>query len=169
MVFNHLLKASGWIAMSGVMVLTQLSFPQTGTKSRPGSPALSNAEEASRFIVSFELSPENRFAFIWPLVPMRPAPYESVLLVVERMPRVRSQDGTSRFLVASRHLSINGGLRKPLRPTRGRGGSEQVSLPQRFRVTLVRGRLHLSISIPTGLSLDPQDRNAKIRLYQINQ
>lgn len=171
MVFTHSLRASSWIAMSGItiLLLTQIPFPQTGTKSRAASPSSSSADEASRFIVSFELSPENRLAFTWPVIPMRPAPYEAVLLVVEKMPRVRSKDGRLKSLLASRHLSINGGLRKPLRPTRGRDASERLTSEQRFRVRLDRGRLHLSLSIPAGLSLDSQDRTVKVSLYQINQ
>lgn len=162
------IESLGWIGRSSLLmlVLTQATFPQSNGRARPPK-NLSGARHTSRFIVAFELSPERGFTFTWPLESMRAAPYERVLMVIERMPRVFDDLGKARKskpLVASRHLKINGRLQRPLRSR----GNERESNEQ-FLVKLDQGRLRLALAVPPGVSLDPPHRTAGIRLYQVNR
>jgi len=165
------IESLGWIRRSILLmlVLTQATFPQSNGRTGARPPKnLSGAQQSSRFIVAFELSPERGFTFTWPLESMRAAPYETVLMVIERMPRVfyeRSKGRKSQPLVASRHLKINGRLQRPLR---SRGGNERES-NEEFLVKLDQGRLRLALAVPPGVSLDPPHRKAGIRLYQVNR
>jgi hypothetical protein len=102
---------------------------------------------------------------------MAAAPYGTVLMVIEKMPRVfdeQSRVRKAQALVASRHLKINGRLQRPLRCARSQGRNEKESNEQ-FLVKLDRGRLRLALTVPPGVSLDPSRRTAKIRLYQVNR
>jgi hypothetical protein len=133
-----------------ILLFVQLSYFQSGR------------EESSRFIVAFELLPEKGFNFTWPLDSMHPAPYETVLMVVEKMPRVwneKSRDKNSEMLLAFRHLKVNGRLQKPLTV---RGGQQEK---ERFIVKLDQGRLRFTLSVPPGFSLDPQYKTVRIKLY----
>jgi hypothetical protein len=64
-------------------------------------------------------------------------------------------------LAASRHLRINGVLRRPRTPPQHPGGREE------FVVPLERGRLRLSLALPETLRFDPDRRSAVIRLYHV--
>jgi hypothetical protein len=159
--------------MSGLMILlfAQNSFLQSGERNPDRPPSTSRAEENSRFIVAFELSPEKGFTFTWPLESMRPAPYETVLMVVERMPRVlgeKSKGKRSEPLLASRHLKINGSFQKPLRSSRAGRGATLVRGLEQFLVKLSQGRLGLALSVPSGVSIDPKHQTARIKLYQLS-
>lgn len=136
------------------------SFSQNRATSRP--PQV-RASETNRFIVAFELSPEKGFSFTWPYETMRPAPYESVLMVVETMPRVLTRDGRARSLRASESLKVNGRLQKPF------PGSKSSDRTQQFEVKLSQGRLRFSLVIPEGFTLDRQYRTARIKLYQTSR
>ena len=134
-------------------------FAQTrGTPRQPANP--SRTSVTNRFIVAFELSPEKGFAFTWPYETMRPAPYESVLMVVESMPRVLDRDRRWVSLRASESLKVNGRLQRPLVTTRSSDRAPQ------FEVKLSQGRLRFSLLIPDGFTLDRQYRTARIKLYQ---
>ena len=130
-------------------------FAQTrDTPRQPAPPARTSV--AGRFIVAFELSPEKGFAFTWPYESMRPAPYESVLMVVESMPR----DRRGVALRASESLKVNGRFQRPL-------SSGRISdRAQQFEVKLSQGRLRFSLLIPDGFALDRQYRTARIKLYE---
>ena len=80
-------------------------------------------------------------------------------MVVEKMPRVRDETngGESEPLIASRHLKINGRRQKPTRIANRRAY---------FVVKLDQGRLRLSLSIPTGMSVDAENKIVRIKLYQ---
>ncbi|HET9532840.1 MAG TPA: hypothetical protein VFQ92_20970 [Blastocatellia bacterium] len=151
-----------WGAVFGLMALIfiQIPLPHSEGKGSAGS-ASENAQESSRFIVAFELCEENGFNFTWPFEPMRPAPYEKVLMVVEKMPRVQVEKngGESEPLVASHHLKINGRRQKPYRIT---------NKHTYFLVNLNQGRLRLSLSIPPGFTLDRQHKTASIKLYEFD-
>ena len=161
MVATGCLKLINWGALFGLMVfvLIQIPLPHTDGKDRARSPS-NNTQESSRFIVAFELSEKNGFNFTWPFEPMRPAPYEKVLMVVEKMPRVRGEKGgnESEPLIASHHLKINGRRQKPYRIT---------NKPAYFLVKLDQGRLRLSLSIPPGFTVDRRHKTALIKLYQL--
>jgi hypothetical protein len=137
-----------------------LSFSQTRVPRRPPVPRVTT-KETNRFIVAFELSPEKGFAFTWPYETMRPAPFDSVLMVVETMPRVLDRDGMARSLRASESLKVNGQLQKPLPVSKSSARTQQ-----QFKVRLSQGRLRFSLVIPEGFTLDHRYRTARIKLYQ---
>jgi hypothetical protein len=171
MVTTGFLRFACWGALSGLMafVFIQLAFPHAGGSERAASP-LVDGEEDSRFIVAFELSPEKNRSFAWPIESMRPAPYESVLMVVERMPRALEDTGRtvrSRPLLASRHLKINGRLQRPLRVGPAQGSDTRVNIRETFLVRLAQGRLNLELDIPAGTRFDPAHKTAKIKLYEV--
>jgi hypothetical protein len=143
-----------------VFLYTQTFFSQIGGKTRAEPPSMGDVEESSRFIVAFELTEENGFNFIWPFESMRPSSYETVVVVVETMPRVRDDNngGESELLIASRDLKFNGRRQKPSRIANRRAY---------FVVKLDQGRLRLSLSIPAGMSVDPENKTARIKLYQL--
>ena len=143
-----------------VLVFTLPSLSQRAGKERGAPPSMGDAEESSRFIVAFELTEENGFSVIWPFESMRPSTYETVIVVVEKMPRVRddSKGVESELLIASRDLRVNGRRRKPSRIANRRAY---------FVVNLDQGRLRLSLSIPAGVSIDPENNTARIKLYQL--
>jgi hypothetical protein len=143
-----------------ILICTQTPFSQNGT-GRATLPSIRDAEESSRFIVAFELTEENEFNFIWPFESMRPSSYETVAMVVETMPRVRTKNSGDRaeLLIASRDLKFNGSRLKPTRIANGRAY---------FLVKLDQGRLKLSLTIPSGTSLDSQHNEARIKLYQLS-
>ena len=148
------------LTMYGLIVLlsTQTFSSQIGGKSRGAPPSMVDAE-SSRFIVAFELTEENGFNFTWPFESMRPSTYETVVMVVEKMPRVRDETngGESEPLIVSRDLKINGRGQKPYRVA-----NKQTF----FLVKLDQGRLRLLLLIPSGMSLDPQHNVARIKLYE---
>lgn len=173
MTLTYSVKTRIWIAMSGLAILlfTQVCFPQGGARKRPEPPSTA-AGGSSQFIVAFELSPDRDFNFTWPLESMRPAPYEIVLMVVEKMPGAwdgKGKDRRAKPLAASRHLKINGRLQKPVRILRTVDGAKRVDPREQFLVRLEQGRVRLALSVPPGLSLDPQHNTARIKLYQINK
>jgi hypothetical protein len=150
-----------------VFGLTVSLFSEAGGNSRGGLRTMRIAEETSRFIVAFEMSPEHGFNFTWPPESMQPAPYKTVLMVVEKMPKARAENNANtefKPLIASHHLKINGRPQKPYRVVRGQVGG-QCEQKQIFLVKLNQGRLRLSLSIPPGLTLDNVQNTVSIRLY----
>ncbi|MEW6126078.1 MAG: hypothetical protein AB1757_03360 [Acidobacteriota bacterium] len=113
------------------------------------------------FIVAFDLSPEKGFNFIWPYESMKPAPYETVLMKIKKMPRVfNKRSGQTWQLLASQCLKVNGMLQKPLRIKTNEPGEQ-------FEVKLRQGRLRFSLRIPEGAILDEQYQIARIELYEV--
>jgi hypothetical protein len=103
----------------------------------------------------------------WPDESMRPAPYETVLVVVEEMPRARgaqNQGGRFATLPARKHLTINGRALEPIRNQPG--GAHGVNSRERFRAPLDHGRLRFALSIPAQTALDPMHDTARIKLYK---
>lgn len=140
-----------------------VSFSQTAGSYRSKPPANGGAEDNNRFIVAFELSPEKGFTFTWPYESMRPAIYDTVLMKVKRMPRIINEyTRQSKPLLASRTLKVNGALQKPLHlKTNG--------MPEQFEIRLHQGRLRFALMLPERATLDPQDKVARIELYEINR
>lgn len=136
---------------------------------RPSESAPTDSTEArGRFIAAFDWLVERSPEFVWPFESMRPASYDSVLMVVERMPRVvdgKSKAQKSEPLIASRHLKINGRLQKPVRSVRGPVGGRQ-SEQQEFLVKLEQGRLRLTLMSLPGKTFDPEHRLIRVKLFE---
>jgi hypothetical protein len=138
--------------LSGVFLVETLPPKRGGAAQDP----------ARRFIVAFQLAGERGFDFTWPHASLPRFPERQVLMVVQSMPRARQERGQAALeLPASRHLRINGALRRPLRGASAREEAEE------FLVPLPEGRLHLSLTLPEATSIDPSRRNAVIRLYAV--
>jgi len=154
-------KSRKWISLPAFVAIlfAQHSPSQTSRSERAGLSSIADVEESSRFIVAFELTEENGFKFTWPFEPMRPSSYETVVMVVDKMPRVRNEinGGEAEALFASRDLKVNGRRQKPTRITNGRAY---------FIVKLDQGRLRLSLSIPAGMSLGLENKLVRIKLYR---
>jgi hypothetical protein len=118
---------------------------------------------ASRFIVAFELYPEKGFKCTWPYESTPPSAYDSVLMLVENMPRVVDRDGRQRVLRPSECLEVNGRLLKPPPNVR------QANQRQQFEVKLSQGRLRFSLTVPQGVALDRQYRTVRVKLYQLSK
>ncbi len=152
--------ALAWLA--GISLPGSFTANQTNGNKTPSTPVL-----AEQFIAAFELTPEKDFRFTWPPDSMRPAQYERVLLVVEKMPHawnVKHQEGRPTQLRARDHLRIN-----DHRPTALMAEQPQVQSAEsaeRFLVRLDQGRLRIRLVIPPELRLDPLHNNARIRLYR---
>lgn len=115
--------------------------------------------EGRQFIAAFELSEDNGFVLSWPFESMQSAPYERVIVVVEKMPRIRDRTAGNESIVlsAAQCLRINGRRQKPYRHTNGQ---------THFLVKLENGRLCVSVLIPVGKALDPDNKVARIKLYR---
>jgi len=164
------INSRNWIASVSLLtsLLTQASLSQTSGKGREGPPKIGNTEESSRFIAAFKLNEENGFSFTWPFESMPPSSYETIVMVVEKMPRIRNgKNGSvdSEELLASRRLRINGRHQKPYRVLRVWDG-DNASQKQFFLVKLENGRLRLSLPIPEGMIVDVGHEAAKIVLYK---
>ncbi len=151
------------LILSGMAIALACEPASSQTRVVPRPPSPVRTSETNRFIVAFELSPDKGFAFTWPYETMRPAPYESVLMVVETMPRVMDRAGSVTSLRASQSLKVNGRLQKPL------PGSKSSDRNEQFEVRLSQGRLRVSLAVPAGFTLDRQYKTARIKLYQINE
>jgi hypothetical protein len=118
-----------------------------------------------RFIVAFELSGQGGFDFTWPHESLPRFPEDQVLMVVESMPRALEAGSAGRpvALSASRHLRINGVLRRPRTPPQDAAG------PVEFLVPLEKGRLRLSLTLPAAMRFDPNRGSAVIRLYHVEK
>jgi hypothetical protein len=116
--------------------------------------------QKDQFIAALEWSVEKQTNYVWPFESIKPAPFRSVRMLVEQMPRAWPEKGSSRgsiSLSAHSSLKVNGNrLPKPQR----RGSGEE------FRVYLEKGRLRFSFSLPSGFKLDPQDAIIRISLYR---
>lgn len=144
-------------------VLTQHRY------SNPSQRAPTDSEDRrGRFIAAFDWLVERSAEFVWPFESMRPAPYDLVRMVVEKMPRVvdgKSKEQKSERLIASRHLKINGRLQKPVRLIRGQVSGRQ-SEQEEFLVKLDQGRLRLRLMSLPGKTLDPGHRVIRVKLFE---
>jgi hypothetical protein len=157
------------LAVAITVVVPQASYSQTGGNGGGSLHSRTAERRSSTFIVAFELSPRKGFSFTWPYESMRPAPYKSVLVVVEEMPWVRSvRGGGDRpiALAASKQLRING---RDLEPIRKRSAADKQASIERFLVPLDRGRLRFVLSIPAATTIDTLHSTARIKLYQTDQ
>lgn len=124
-------------------------------------------DRKERFITAVDWSVDRTPEFVWPFESMKPAPYESVRLVVESMPWSvigGRKDKASEPLVASRHLKINGRLQKPIRVIRSTSNQPEQ---QEFLVKLDRGRLRLKLFVPVGTIFDHRHAVLKVKLYEV--
>ena len=122
--------------------------------------------EERRFIVGFELSAEKGMSLVWPLQAMPPSGYRSVLMVIEKMPRIYEEGGESKpwqYLSVYRYLSVNG----QALPDGKDALTEVPTFPQEFIVDLREGRLKLFLTVPSGWSVDPRHKAAVIKLFEV--
>ena len=117
-------------------------------------------DQEGEFIAAFEWSVEKQTDYVWPFESIKPAPFKSVRMLVEQMPRAwptRGRVRDSSSLSAYRSLKVNGNrLPKPQR----NGAREE------FRVYLEKGRLRISFSVPSGFKVEPKSAMVRVRLYR---
>ncbi len=158
-------KTLFWPGVLGVTIL--LGCPTAVAQSRSSNPsgsAVEHGAEHGRFIAAFDWSVERSRNFVWPFESLPPAPYDSVWMVVESMPRAwpeKRGEKNSVALSAYCCLQVNG---RPLPKT------ERVTdLQKEFRVSLEQGRLRFSFSLPSGFRLDSRYTLIRIKLYQVSK
>ena len=158
--------AKSWLALAW---LAGISFPGSFTANQTnGNKTPSTQVSAEQFIAAFELTPKGDFRFTWPPDSMRPAHYERVLLVVEKMPHAwdaKHQEGRPTQLRARDHLRINDHPPTALANMAGQPQAQSAESAERFLVRLDQGRLRIRLVIPPELRLDPLHNHARIRLY----
>ena len=152
----------------GVLVFTvSLGRSPAFSQSRswnPGEPVVENLEEPGEFIAAFDWSVERSRNFVWPFESLKPAPFDSVWLVVESMPRAwpeKRNGKTSVPLSASCCLHVNG---RALPKAQGVTNSQKG-----FRIPLEQGRLRFAFSLPAGFKLDSRYTLIRIKLYQVGK
>ncbi len=119
------------------------------------------ALQKGKFIAAFNWSAAETPVYVWPFESMRPAPYDTVAIVIETMPRVFSDQRAGKNslkLSPQRSLKING--RSLPRPFRSVGSQEE------FLVPLVNGRLRFELTIPQSYKLDPEHAMVRIRMHE---
>ncbi|HEX7296907.1 MAG TPA: hypothetical protein VF251_14225 [Pyrinomonadaceae bacterium] len=149
--------------------MVALLLSSAGLSTRAQSIAIASEPESfvqssrhNQFIAAFEWSVQKKPDYVWPFESLKPVPYQSVLMVVEQMPRAwsdRSDSQTSTPLPAYKFLQLFG--RRLPRPQRRSASGEE------FKVGLEGGRLRLSFSMPSGYKLDPDYTTIRVRLYQV--
>jgi hypothetical protein len=145
--------------LSCSIVLGQAVEHNLTRKALTGSVHSESVDQEDEFIAVFEWSVEKQTDYVWPFESIKPAPFKSVRMFVEQMPRAWPDRGGARdssSLSAYRSLKVNGN-RLP-RPQRN-GSREE------FRVYLEKGRLRISFSVPAGFKLDTKSAIVRIRLY----
>lgn len=161
------------MSIKRIVLLTLLAFSSIAVSSpqwgRWRVVELESPDQAptGKFITAFEWSVARSSEFIWPFESMRPAPYDSVRMVVETMPSVLAvgeKEKRPKPLIASRHLRINGRLQNYVRLVRPAGNRQPEQ--QEFLVKLDRGRLRLALIVPQGRTLDPAHAFIRVKLYE---
>jgi hypothetical protein len=160
---NHLIIFFSWFSVLGFTLLLGCSTAFSQSRSwKPGAPVAENLAEHGAFMAAFGWSVERSRNFVWPFESLPPAPFDSVWMVVESMPRAwpEKRGGKSPVpLSAYCCLQVNGrSLPRPPRVTE-----------KEFRISLERGRLRLSFSLPSGFRLDASYPLIRIRLYQVSK
>lgn len=158
--------------MLGPVILSGIVSGWTVTQygdSQPSARIPAVADRKDRFIAAVDWFVDKNPEFIWPFASMRPAPYESVRMVIEWMPLIvmgRRKDKRPESLVASRHLKINGRLQKPVRIIRPTSNQPEQ---QEFLAKLEGGRLRLTLILPPGATLDPEHALVRVKLYEVTR
>ncbi len=123
------------------------------------------------FIVAFNIPAENGFDFVWPHDAMPPAAYETVVMLIDRMPQVRNPliQGQDWHPVSPvPYLTVNGAALKPIRTKPAWFGPGKVQ-GLVFLVPLQAGRIHFALSIPKGWLVHPKHNRVEIRLYEADE
>jgi hypothetical protein len=162
---DHQTMISSWIGLLGFTLLLGCSTAVSQTRSwSPGELVAENLAEHGEFIAAFDWSVERSGNFVWPFESLKPAPFHSVWMVVESMPRAwpeKRGDKTSVPLSVYRCLQVNGrSLPKPQRVTDSQ---------KEFRISLEQGRLRFSFSLPSGFRLDSRYTLIRIKLYRVSK
>jgi hypothetical protein len=157
------------MGLAGFICVTVPGTSSMAANQANGPDVASGRASPDQFIAAFNLTSKDGFCFTWPPDSMRPAPYDTVLLVVESMPRVWNATRRDRRLIqlkARDHLLING---RPARSVPESAGDSQLRLPdsaEPFLAKLDHGRLRILLSLPAGLDLDASRNTVRIRLYR---
>ena len=134
------------------------------TSWNPREPVGANLAERREFIAAFDWSVERSRNFVWPFESLKPAPFDSVWMVVESMPRAWPEKrGNKGPIPLSTYccLQVNGrSLPKPQRVTDSQ---------KEFRISLEQGRLRFSFSLPSGFRLDPRYTLIRIKLHHVSK
>ena len=163
---NYQYTLHRWLVTVGSVVLLSCSIAVSQTidrnlaqKAFTENARTEGLDQKDQFIAAFEWSVEKQTDYVWPFESIKPAPFKSVRMLVEQMPRASPErgPGSSTSLSAYRSLKVNGNrLPRPLR-----NGSREE-----FRVYLEKGRLRISFSLPAGFKLDTGSAILRIRLYR---
>jgi len=148
----------------GLLVFTILLASSPACSQSWSEAAAELGAERGEFIAALDWSVERSRNFVWPFESLPPAPFASVLLVVDSMPRVLPEkrgNKPSVVLSAQCCLQVNG--RSLTKSQRARESQSE------YRISLERGRLWFSFSLPSGVKLDPRYTLIRIKLYQINK
>ena len=151
---------AGMVAL--VLLSTGMSTQAQSVDIATGPETFVQSSQHDQFIAAIQWSVQKKQDYVWPFESLKPAPYQSVLMVVEQMPRAWSDKGDSQSSVplpAYRFLQLFG--RRMPRPQRRIGSREE------FKVGLEGGRLRLSFSMPSGYKLDPDYTTIRVRLYRV--
>ncbi|MGH9875517.1 MAG: hypothetical protein ACRD9S_23930 [Pyrinomonadaceae bacterium] len=155
---------SCWFSVCFTLLLGCSNALSQSRSWNPGEPVAENLAEHGEFIAAFDWSVERSSNFVWPFESLKPAPFDSVWLVVERMPRAWPEKRgrkTSVPLSADRCLQVNGrSLPKPQRVTDSQ---------KEFRISLEQGRLRFSFSLPSGFKLDSRYTLIRIKLFRLGK
>ena len=150
-----------FLALCGLLLLLcSPAVSQSFERNVGGQPFSEKVDQRDQFIAALEWSVDKQTEYVWPFESIKPAPFKSVRMLVEQMPRAWRERGGARgssSLSAYRSLKVNGN-RLP-RPQRN-GSREE------FRVYLEKGRLRFSFSVPDGFRLDTQSAIVRISLYR---
>jgi hypothetical protein len=125
------------------------------------------AREGS-FIAAFNLPARNGLDFLWPHDGMAAAAYESVLMIVGKMPQVhdsarRAQEWEP--LPAMPYLKANGSCPVPIRTKPAWCNSLRIQ-GDVYAVPLREGRLRIVLAIPKGWLVHPKHNKVEIQLYE---
>lgn len=151
-----------WFRLFGFTLLVGCLFTLL-----PGQNWSANHRAAERpadrgeFIAAFDWSVERSHNFVWPFESLQQAPFNSVWMVVESMPRAwpgKRGDKSSVPLSAYCCLQVNG--RSLPRPRRGTDSQKE------FRIPLEQGRLRFSFLLPSGFRLDSRHTLIRMKLYR---
>lgn len=162
---KHQTISSSWFSVLGFTLLLGCSTAFSQSRNwKPAELVSESNAEYREFIAAFDWSVERSRNFVWPFESLKPAPFHSVWIVVESMPRAwpeKRGDKTSVPLSAYRCLQVNGrSLHKQQRVTDSQ---------KEFRISLEQGRLRFSFSLPSGFRLDSRYTLIRIKLYRVSK
>lgn len=159
-------QLTSWVRFSALGLTVLLAcfarFSESGSSKLADSTAIIPVDQKGQFVAAFDWSVDKSHDYTWPFESIHPAPYDSVWMVVERMPRAWPEKRAEKVSVQlSAHCCLQVNDRPLSKPPR-------VTDSQReFRVSLEQGRLRFSFSLPSGFRIDSRYALIRIKLYQV--